>query len=293
MSRVQRTTIAVIGAGTMGRGIARTALLHGFDVVVFDIDHAAARRTAESAAQIQAVTDTSIAVAESIPAAVARADVVIESVVESEAAKAAVLREVAVDAAADALLATNTSTFSIARLAAVSGADGRLIGMHFFNPAERMRLVEVAVADGTPDGYVRRCTDLAEALGKTPVVVGDSPGFITSRLGLVLGNEAMLLVASGVAEPPAIDTAMRLGYNHPMGPLELADLVGLDARLNNLNALYLALGEDRYRPPQILVNLVQAGHLGRKSGRGFYLYDADGRKLDVPPPALTSAGGLQ
>jgi len=277
----------------MGRGIARTALLHGFNVAIFDTDHSVARHTAESAARTQAATDTSITVAESIPAAVTLADAVIESVVEMESAKATVLREVARAAAPDALLATNTSTFSIARLAAASGTDGRLIGMHFFNPAERMRLVEVAVTDGTPDGYVRRCTDLAEAMGKTAVVVRDSPGFITSRLGLALGNEAMLLVASGVAEPPAIDTAMRLGYNHPMGPLELADLVGLDARLNNLNALYLALGEDRYSPPQILVDLVQAGHLGRKSGRGFYLYDADGRKLDVPPPALTSAGGQQ
>jgi 3-hydroxybutyryl-CoA dehydrogenase len=181
------------------------------------------------------------------------------------------------------LLATNTSTFSIARLAAAGGCRGRLIGMHFFNPAEKMRLVEVIVTEDLPVSCVQRCSDLAEMLGKTPVIVKDSPGFITSRLGLALGNEAMLLVESGVAAPPAIDAAMRLGYNHPMGPLELADLVGLDARLNNLNALHGALDDGRFRPPQILIDLVAAGHLGRKTGRGFYLYDADGRKLDVAP----------
>jgi 3-hydroxybutyryl-CoA dehydrogenase len=298
MGRLTSKTIAVIGAGTMGRGIARTALRHGFGVAIFDVNVEAARRVAHSAAGLPDAPDTesahaSLVIAGSIADAAAGAIAIIESVVESEPAKAAVLREAVLAADPDALLATNTSTFSIARLAEAGGCPGRLVGMHFFNPAEKMRLVEVAVADGVPDHYVRQCTDLAEALGKIPVLVKDSPGFITSRLGLILGNEAMRLVASGVAAPDAIDVAMRLGYNHPMGPLELADLVGLDARLNNLNAIYPALGDDRYRPPQILVDLVSAGHLGRKSGRGFYLYDANGSKLDGPPPALTSAGGAQ
>lgn len=278
----------------MGRGIARTALRHGFGVAIFDVNVSAARQVAadavgstdEPAAQS---ADASLVVAGSIADAVTGAAAIIESVVESEPVKATVLREAAQAADPDALLATNTSTFSIARLA--GGCPGRLVGMHFFNPAEKMRLVEVAIADGVPDYFVRQCTDLAEALGKIPVLVKDSPGFITSRLGLILGNEAMRLVASGVAAPAAIDVAMRLGYNHPMGPLELADLVGLDARLNNLNALYPALGDDRYRPPQILVDLVSAGHLGRKSGRGFYLYDANGSKLDAP--ALTGIGGSE
>lgn len=303
MGRVTRTTIAVIGAGTMGRGIARTAVRHGFDVVVFDIDSEAARRAADATAGLRESGGPAgssgkgegahITVSPSIADAVAHVGVAIESVVESESAKSEVLREMAGAADPDTLLATNTSTFSIARLAAAGDCRGRLIGMHFFNPVERMRLVEVVVTDGVPDDYVQRCADLAVALGKTPVIVKDSPGFITSRLGLALGNEAMRLVASGAAAPSAIDAAMRLGYNHPMGPLELADLVGLDARLNNLNALYPALGDDRYRPPQILIDLVSAGHLGRKTRRGFYLYDADGRKLDVPPPALTAAGGVQ
>lgn len=312
-----RTTIAVIGAGTMGRGIALTALRHGYDVALFDVDSDAARRVAgqvtfsgpassslpasssslpaasaaASAGSDGADSGAVITVQDTIAAAAAAADVIIETVVESEPVKTQVLREIAGAADPGALLATNTSTFSIARLAAAGGCAGRLIGMHFFNPVPRMRLVEVVVVPGTPAGYVRRAAELAESLGKTPVVMNDSPGFITSRLGLALGNEAMRLVASGVAQPAAIDAAMRLGYNHPMGPLELADLVGLDARLNNLNALYPALDDDRFRPPQILVDLVSAGHLGRKSGRGFYLYDADGRKRDVPPPALTGAGG--
>lgn len=275
---MNQTRIAVIGAGTMGGGITLTAVRHGYPVTIFDSDPEAARRIRDAAAGLP---DAPVTIAESVGAAVRDAGAVIETVVELEQAKVAVLREVVGAAPADALLATNTSTFSIGRLASLSGNDGRLLGMHFFNPAEKMRLVEVAVADGTPASRVRRCTELAEALGKTPVVVKDSAGFITSRLGLILGNEAMRLVAEGVAEPPAIDTAMRLGYNHPMGPLELADLVGLDARLNNLSALHAALGDDRYRPPQVLVDLVRAGHLGRKSGRGFYRYDADGRKVGL------------
>lgn len=290
---MRQAKVAVIGAGTMGRGIALTALRHGHDVLIHDVDRAAARRVADGGAppgQAGAAPGqpagsgpvAGIAVADSVAEAAGAADVVIEAVVESEPAKAAVLTEIASAAGPDTLIATNTSTFSIARLAVAGGCQGRLVGMHFFNPVQKMRLVEVAVVDGTPDDLVQRCLRLAESLGKTPVVVNDSPGFITSRLGLALGNEAMRLVEQGVAAPSAIDTAMRLGYNHPMGPLELADLVGLDARLNNLNALYPALNDDRYRPPQILVDLVSAGHLGRKSGRGFYRYDADGRKLDDP-----------
>jgi 3-hydroxybutyryl-CoA dehydrogenase len=304
MSRVKETTLAVIGAGTMGRGIALTALRHGYDVAIFDVDHQAVLRFSDAAADPgrdgqshgkSAATSAcgSVIIAESISTAVEQSDAAIESVVESEQVKTAVLAEMAAAATADTLLATNTSTFSIARLAAASGCNNRLLGMHFFNPADKMRLVEVAVAADTPDSYVRRCTDLARGLGKTAVVVNDTPGFITSRLGLALGNEAMRMVASGVATPTAIDTAMRLGYNHPMGPLELADLVGLDARLNNLNALYPALADDHYRPPQILVNLVSNGYLGRKNGRGFYLYDAGGNKVDALPTVPTTSGGTQ
>jgi 3-hydroxybutyryl-CoA dehydrogenase len=262
MSRLPPKVLAVIGAGTMGRGIVRTALRHGFGVALFDVNADAVRRVVQAAALDAETAGSALVVASSVASA---------------------LSEVARATGPDTLLATNTSTFSIARLAAAGGCAGRLVGMHFFNPVEKMRLVEVVAADGVPDRYIQRATRLAQALGKTPVVVRDSPGFITSRLGLLLGTEAMRLVSSGVAAPESVDVAMRLGYNHPMGPLELADLVGLDARLNNLNALYPALDDERYRPPQILVDLVSAGHLGRKSGRGFYLYDADGRKLGPAP----------
>jgi 3-hydroxybutyryl-CoA dehydrogenase len=282
-------TVAVIGLGTMGRGIALTAVGHGCDVVLFDSDSGMAQRAADFivgklSADETATGDTGqVAVAQSVAAAVTGADAAIEAVVESEAIKAEVLREMAAAAGPETLLATNTSTFSIARLAAAGGCEGRLIGLHFFNPAEKMRLVEVVVPADLPETYVKRGRDLAELLGKTPITVTDSPGFITSRLGLALGNEAMRVVESGVASPPAVDAAMRLGYNHPMGPLELADLVGLDARLNNLNALHAALEAERFAPPQILIDMVAAGHLGRKTGRGFYLYDENGRKADVAP----------
>jgi 3-hydroxybutyryl-CoA dehydrogenase len=282
-------TVAVIGLGTMGRGIALTAVGHGCDVVLFDSDSGMAQRAADfivgklSADETATGDKGQVAVAQSVAAAVTGADAAIEAVVESEAIKAEVLREMAAAAGPETLLATNTSTFSIARLAAAGGCEGRLIGLHFFNPAEKMRLVEVVVPADLPETYVKRGRDLAELLGKTPITVTDSPGFITSRLGLALGNEAMRVVESGVASPPAVDAAMRLGYNHPMGPLELADLVGLDARLNNLNALHAALEAERFAPPQILIDMVAAGHLGRKTGRGFYLYDENGRKADVAP----------
>lgn len=283
-------TLAVVGAGAMGAGIARTARQSGFCVTLFDTATETACRVAarEIANDRRRVTGNEsdlvpLTVAASVAAAVAGADAVIEAVVESEAVKAAVLCEMVQAAGPETLLATNTSTLSITRLAAAGGCEGRLVGMHFFNPADKMRLVEVVVADGVPERVVQRAVGLAEALGKTAVMVKDSPGFITSRLGLLLGNEAMRLISAGIAPPDAIDLAMRLGYNHPMGPLELADLVGLDARLNNLNAIYPALNDDRYRPPQILTDLVSAGHLGRKSGRGFYLYDADGLQVGVAP----------
>lgn len=291
-------TVAVIGAGTMGRGIAHTALQHGFDVRIFDVDGEVARAVAEEGARLASESVAgglhcgNIKVVGSVGAAVKDADAAIEAVVESEAVKGLVLREMVCAARLNCLLATNTSTLSIGRLGAIADCRSGLLGMHFFNPVSKMRLVEVVVVEGTPPRYVRLCTDLVEALGKTPVVVKDSPGFITSRLGLALGNEAMRLVESGVAAPADIDAAMRLGYNHPMGPLELADLVGLDARLNNLSALHPALGDDRYRPPQILIDLVGAGYLGRKSGRGFYWYDENGRRLGAGT-GRADAGGSQ
>jgi 3-hydroxybutyryl-CoA dehydrogenase len=199
---------------------------------------------------------------------------------EVESIKLDVFGTLATAAPEDALLATNTSTMSVSRLAEACGGSGRVVGMHFFNPAHRMALVEIVVGDGTTDRTVADARAFAEALGKQPVVVRDVPGFVTSRLGLLLGNEAMRIVQDGVASAEDVDKAMRLGYGHPMGPLELADLVGLDARRNNLRSMSGRTGSAAYQPPEILDRLVAEGKLGRKSGEGFYRYDETGHRIE-------------
>lgn len=283
--------VAVIGLGTMGQGIAQVALDYGFDLTLYDIDsvrtRAAADRvllkwndriplveTVHAQKQIAPILQTH----DSIEGAVEGVDVVIECVPERASLKAQVLKAIVGAAPSESIIATNTSTMSIGALAHAGGCEGRLVGMHFFNPAEKMRLVEVIRAPGVPGSWITQAEQFVRSLGKSPIVIADSPGFVTSRLGLVLGNEAMRLVESGVASVSAIDAAMRLGYNHPMGPLELADLVGLDARLNNLRSIHEALQDVRFEPPQILIDLVEANHLGRKTGQGFYVYDANGHK---------------
>jgi 3-hydroxybutyryl-CoA dehydrogenase len=247
--------LVVIGAGTMGRGIARVALAAGLQTTVVDVDAAALARLPEGVER-----------AGDLEAAVAGADAVIEAVPELPELKAEILDRAA--RAAPALLATNTSTLSITALA--RGRD--LVGMHVFNPVHRMALVEVIRGEATSDAAVDAAVALAETLGKEPVVVRDAPGFVTSRLGLLLGNEAMRMLEEGVASAEDIDKAMRLGYGHPMGPLQLADLVGLDARLNNLRSMHAQSGRDEYAPPAILERLVADGRLGRKTGEGFYRY---------------------
>ncbi|GAB3457872.1 3-hydroxyacyl-CoA dehydrogenase family protein [Actinophytocola sediminis] len=270
------TSVAVIGCGTMGTGIATAAAASGMAVVLYDIDADRARRVADRAARRAGGNTPEVRT--SISGAVAEVDVVVETVPEVLELKATVLRAVHAHAKPDGLLSTNTSTMSIVTLENLAGCAGRLIGIHFFNPADKLRLVEIIRGPTTPQSTVDRAEAFAHALGKTPIVIRDLPGFVTSRLGLVLGNEAMGLLADGAATTTAIDTAMRLGYNHPMGPLELADLVGLDARLNNLRSLYAASGEQRFRPPPILVEMVRNDYLGRKNARGFYYYDAHGHK---------------
>jgi 3-hydroxybutyryl-CoA dehydrogenase len=265
-------SVVVIGAGTMGRGIAGVALAAGLPVTVVEVDpdaRAAARDTIGRRAPVEHLTLT-----EHLD--VADATAIIEAVPEIPALKADVLGRVAAAAPPDALLVTNTSTLSITGLARACGDSPRFVGMHFFNPVHRMALVEIVVGATTGRDAVDDALSLAERLGKDPVVVRDSPGFVTSRLGLLLGNEAMRMVEEGVASAADIDKAMRLGYRHPMGPLELADLVGLDARLNNLRSMCEQSGRGDYRPPAVLERLVAAGRLGRKSGRGFYRYGDDG-----------------
>jgi 3-hydroxybutyryl-CoA dehydrogenase len=270
------TSVAVIGAGTMGRGIAMAALRSGRSVVLVDVDQtvldtAAAlvadhfnRKPAAAVGELRTSTD--------LESALVGAGVVIEAVPEIPDLKADIFKRLA---AADpsTLLVSNTSTMSISGLAEACDGSDRVVGMHFFNPAHRMPLVEIIVGERTSDRTRDDAVSLAVALGKDPVVVRDVPGFVTSRLGLLLGTEAMRMVEQGVASAADVDKAMKLGYGHPMGPIELADLVGLDARLNNLRSMFRSTGDDRYRPPAILESLVAQGHLGKKTGSGFFTYD--------------------
>jgi 3-hydroxybutyryl-CoA dehydrogenase len=276
----------VVGAGTMGHGIAQVAAQAGCDVRLTDavpgaaaaglaritknLDGAVERGKAtgpqrdETLARITALDD--------LAQAAAGCDVAIEAVPESLDLKREVFR--ALDAALPdaAVLATNTSSLSIADVAAAVREPARVIGMHFFNPVHLMKLVEIVVHRGTGDATRQTALELARAMGKEPIVVQDSPGFASSRLGVALGLEAMRMLEAGVASAEDIDRAMTLGYNHPMGPLRLTDLVGLDVRLAIAEYLHRALGSAAFEPPAILRRLVAEGHLGRKSGRGFYTW---------------------
>jgi 3-hydroxybutyryl-CoA dehydrogenase len=276
--------VAVIGAGTMGHGIAQVSALAGWAVTLTDArpDALSAARdrirhnleggvsrgkvTAETAVAALA----RISLAPTLRDAVGAADLVIEAVVEDLAVKRALFAEVAAAAPASATLATNTSSLSVARIAQAVPQPGRVVGMHFFNPVHVMRLVEI-VAHGAADRtHVDRVLAAARAMGKEPIVVKDVPGFASSRLGVALGLEAMRMVEQGVASAGDIDRAMELGYGHPMGPLKVSDLVGLDVRLAIAEYLHRELGAPHFAPPEILRAKVRAGELGKKTGRGFH-----------------------
>lgn len=262
----------------MGRGIAAAALEGGFSTILVDVDQAAVD---QAGAAIAALVERrgkgerldELTLTTDLVSAVSAAEVIIEAVPELIDLKRHLLRQIASAAPEHALVATNTSTISVDSLAEDYPRPDRLLGLHFFNPVHRMKLLEVVRGKQTSQDAVDAALRAAERLGKEPIVVADSPGFATSRLGVLLGTEAMRMLEEGVASAEDIDKAMRLGYGHPMGPLELADLIGLDARLNNVRSLYEQLGREQYRPPAILERLVAAGKLGRKSGSGFYEYD--------------------
>ena len=277
--------VAVIGAGTMGRGIAYVALLAGCEVRLHDAQPDAVDRAVGSIDELfvkgvqrgklsaadHADSEKRLHADETIDGAVHSADVVIEAVVEDLSVKQRLFAAVERAAPVGALLASNTSSLSIARIAQGLRQPRRLVGMHFFNPVHAMKLVEVVTHDGNND-VAQRAIEFARALGKEPIVVRDSPGFASSRLGVVLGLEAMRMLEQGVASAEDIDKAMELGYNHPMGPLKLTDLVGLDVRLAIAEYLHATLGDARYEPPKILRDKVKQGELGRKSGKGFYTW---------------------
>jgi 3-hydroxybutyryl-CoA dehydrogenase len=277
-------SIAVIGAGTMGHGIAQVAALAGYEVTVTDSDADALPRALE---RIRSNLDGGVArgkltererdealarlsTAESLPRAVQSADLCIEAVAENLAVKQEVFRSLEQYAPSRAILATNTSSLPVAKIAQPLAQTGRIVGMHFFNPVHIMPLVEVVLHDGTSDDARVVALQAVSRMGKVPVLVSDSPGFATSRLGVVIALEAMRMVEQGVASAADIDRAMELGYKHPMGPLKLTDVVGLDVRLAIAETLHRELGGDHYEPPRLLREKVAAGELGKKTGKGFY-----------------------
>jgi 3-hydroxybutyryl-CoA dehydrogenase len=278
--------ITVIGAGTMGHGIAGQAALSGFHVVLNDVDDS---RTHAGLAAIRKVWAQGVAKGKVAPEAVAAAearlfatadleqavgdaDLVIEAVPEIMELKRAIFGRAHRAAPAGALLASNTSSLSLTEIAGATGRPAQVIGMHFFNPVAVMPLLELVRGEQTIETTVESARAVGARLGKETIVVQDSPGFATSRLGIALGNEAMRMFEEGVASAEDIDKAMTLGYRHPIGPLALTDLVGLDVRLAITEHLFRELGTDTFRAPRILKRLVRAGHLGRKTGRGFYTY---------------------
>jgi 3-hydroxybutyryl-CoA dehydrogenase len=284
--------VAVIGAGTMGRGIVHAAALGGFRVTLQDVDSGVLERALEGIQkEMQKAVERDridegemrgglerISPTESLEEAVKEADLVIEAVPEEMELKLEIFGRLDKLCPERAVLATNTSTMSPTEIAAATNRPERCIAMHFFNPAHKMKLVELVRGLETADETVEAARDVAERMGKETVEVEEFPGFVTSRINCLVGNEAMNMLVEGVASAPDIDKALRLGLGHPMGPLELADLVGLDARLRNLEHLHQTLGE-KYRPSPLLYKLVAAGHYGRKSGRGIYEYDEDGNTV--------------
>lgn len=276
--------VAVLGAGTMGHGIAQVAAMAGCDVVLYDVDEGAIargverlRENLEKGVERGKVTEEErhaalgrITTSADLAAAVSAADLVIEAAPESMALKERIFRDVDAAARPDAILATNTSSLSIGRIADVVSGPERFVGLHFFNPVHIMQLVEVVWGPRTSDATRAAAVDFARRLGKEPIVVRDAPGFASSRLGIVLGLEAIRMVEQEVASPEDIDKAMKLGYRHPMGPLELTDHVGLDVRLGIAEYLHAELGSEAFRPPELLRRMVAEGRIGKKSGRGFY-----------------------
>jgi len=280
------THVTIVGAGTMGHGIAYVAALAGCEVRLTDTRSEVLPRAIEKIESLLArglergkISDEDRTAVRArlrqeprLRTAVVRADVVIEAVVEDLGVKQRLFVDVERDAPRGALLASNTSSLSIGEIASTMSQPTRLIGMHFFNPVHVMKLVEVVTHGAGSISAADRAVAFARQLGKEPIVVRDSPGFASSRLGVVLGLEAMRMLEQDVASAEDIDKAMELGYNHPMGPLKLTDLVGLDVRLAIAEYLYATLGKPQYEPPKILRDKVKKGELGKKTGKGFYTW---------------------
>ena len=278
-------TIGVIGAGTMGSGIVQAFSAKGFSVVLQDVSNAALEKgvatisnsldrlikkgvaTADEKIQTLKHISSTTSVAD-----LAKADLVIEAATENESVKIKILQGVEAVLRPDTIIATNTSSLSITKLAAVTKRPDKMVGMHFFNPVPMMALVEIIRGLQTSEATVDAVTELAKAVGKTPIGVKNSAGFVVNRILCPMINEAIFVYSEGLASAAEIDEGMKLGCNHPIGPLALADLIGLDVLLAVMDVLYRAFEDPKYRAAPLLKEMVDAGYLGRKSGRGFYTY---------------------
>ncbi|HVH11427.1 MAG TPA: 3-hydroxyacyl-CoA dehydrogenase family protein [Longimicrobium sp.] len=283
--------VAVLGAGTMGNGIAQVCAMAGYDVALHDPQPGAVERAlgtirgnlekgverGKVSVELRDLALRSLRAATSLTDAAATADLVVEAAPESIELKMAIFAALDREAPPHALLGTNTSSLSVGRIAEATGRPEQVIGLHFFNPVHIMKLLEVVRGARTSQPTLDAALTFARRIGKEPIVVTDTPGFASSRLGVVLGLEAMRMVEQGVASPQDIDRAMELGYNHPMGPLKLTDVVGLDVRLGIAEYLHGELGGEQYRPPELLRRMVADGKLGKKSGHGFYDWTQESR----------------
>jgi 3-hydroxybutyryl-CoA dehydrogenase len=286
-------SITVLGAGTMGRGIAQVAAAGGYQTCLFDVESQALHEAGERirgnlekgvslgkvSREVADLARRNLRLSSDLESAVSGAELVIEAVPESMELKTRLFSQISQFAPADTYFASNTSGLSITEMATASGRPQKFAGMHFFNPVHLMKLVELVRGLETSDQTTAVMRSVAEKMGKQVVTVNESPGFVTSRINALIGNEAFRMLEQGLASARDIDTALKLGLNHPMGPFEMVDLVGLDVRLSILQHLQETLG-DLYRPSSRLIQYVKAGRLGRKTGRGVYVYDADGNIVD-------------
>jgi 3-hydroxybutyryl-CoA dehydrogenase len=279
------TTIGVIGGGTMGNGIAHVAARSGFKVILHDIDQRFLDRALDTISKNldREITKNKVTAGDKAAAlarittavridALAAADFIVEAVVENFEVKTGIFERLDAIAREDVVLASNTSSISITKIASKTKRPDKVIGMHFMNPVPVMALVEIVRGLATSSDTTETTRQVAATLGKTPVEVNDFPGFVSNRVLMPMINEAVFCVMEGVGTAESIDAVMRLGMNHPIGPLALADLIGLDVCLDTMEVIHNGLGDSKYRPCPLLRKMVDAGHLGRKSGRGFYQY---------------------
>jgi len=277
--------VGIIGAGTMGNGIAQTCAMSGFATVMLDINEAAIQKglatitnsldrliKKEKVSEEQKATALSLIKTTSDMADMSGVDIVIEAATENEGLKLKVIKDVERVIGPDAIIASNTSSISITHMAAATARPDKFIGLHFFNPVPVMALVEIVRGLQTSDETHARVEALAQALGKYPITVKNNPGFVVNRILCPMINEAIFVFSEGLASAEAIDEGMKLGCNHPIGPLALADMVGLDTLLAVMQVFYEGFDDSKYRPAPLLKEMVAAGYLGRKSGRGFYSY---------------------